>query len=426
MDFKDKKVCVLGLGISGLAATKRLLQLGVKVFVSDKSEKSLTELQRLGCEFELGNHSDKVLDNDFIVVSPGIRLDIPILKKARKNGINILSEIELGYLLKPEKTKIIAVTGTNGKSTVVSLIKHILDVGGVKAGLAGNIGFPITSYDLQKEQFDYLVLELSSFQLELLEAFKADIAILLNITPDHLNRYSSFEEYAQIKYNIFKNQSKRDKAIFSNEINRPQISSSCLTMEDFLYGNEIVVNGFAFKNCNKTLLGNHNLKNITFSVLACYNIVPNNLIQKAINSFSPLEHRLEKFYESKGIVFVNDSKATTVDSTLCALQAFSQKIVLILGGSDKGEDFNRLLPLLKEKCKKVYLIGETGKVMFSSFQNDVDCEYVLEFEDCVKKSISSALSGDIVLLSPACASYDMFDNFEQRGRKFKDLVKNLV
>ncbi len=426
MDFTNKKVCVLGLGISGLSATKRLLQLGAKVFVSDRNDNALSELQKLDCEFELEGHTDKVIDNEFIVVSPGIRLDIPILKKAREDKVKILSEIELGYLLKPTKTKIIAVTGTNGKSTVVSLIKHILEVGGVKVGLAGNIGFPITSYDLQKEQFDYLVLELSSFQLELLDTFKADIAILLNITPDHLDRYSSFEEYSQIKYNIFNNQNKRDKAIFTSTISKHQIDSSCLVMEDYLHGNEIVVNGFIFRNFNKNLLGNHNLKNITFAVLACYGKVPNNLIQEGINKFLPLEHRLERFCEKDGVVFVNDSKATTVDSTLCALQAFEQKIILILGGSDKGEDFNRLLPVLKEKCRKVYLIGQTGKVMYSNFRNAIECEYVLEFEDCVKEAISSTKSGDVVLLSPACASYDMFKNFEQRGKIFKELVKKLI
>ncbi len=424
LDFK-KKFAVLGAGKSALAAASRLVKLGAEVFVSDKNQDSASTLQKLGVDFEVGGHSPKVLQCDYLVVSPGIPLSIPIIKEAQEKNIRILSEVELGYLLKPTKTKVIAVTGTNGKSTVVSLIKHILDMGVLKVGLAGNIGFPVTGYDLAQENFDYLILELSSFQLELLDSFKADIALLLNITPDHLDRYADFQEYAKVKKNIFRWQTKNDRAFTSNKLKEFESKAPLKFVENFLEGDKVIVGDSVFVNNNPKLLGQHNLQNIAFAVLATLDIVEAPLIQKAIKSFQPLKHRLEVCMGKDGVTYVNDSKATTVDSTLCALESFPQKVILILGGSDKGEDFSRLLYKLTERTKKVFLTGETGKKMLKIFKGKVNCEYLPNLESCVQESKKIAKTGDVVLLSPACASYDSFANFEERGEFFVSLAKDL-
>ena len=359
VDF-TKRFSVLGAGKSALAAASRLTSLGAMVFVSDSCSKSSLQLEKLGFEFETGGHTAKVLEGDYLVVSPGIRLDIPIIKQAKAQGIKVLSEVELGFLLKPAKTKVIAVTGTNGKSTVVSLIKHILDVGKVRAALAGNIGVPLTSYDLAKENLDYLVLELSSFQLELLDTFKAETALLLNTTCDHLDRYASFGEYVAAKKNIFNHQTPQDKAITSTTIKNLDLKAKTSFVEDFLDGQTIRAAGFSFVNNNPNLLGKHNLTNIAFGVLATIDIVQPSLIQEAIKSFQPLSHRLEVCLVRDDVTYVNDSKATTIDSCLCALDSFSQEVILILGGSDKGEDFSHLLSKLQEKTKKMII----GKIYF--------------------------------------------------------------
>ncbi len=421
LDF-TKKFCVLGAGKSALAAALRLKKMGAEVFVSDCGKKSLADLKKLGVDFEVGGHTQKVLECDYLVVSPGIPLSVSIIQKAKEKGCEILSEMELGYRLKPAETKVIAVTGTNGKSTVVSLIKHILDVAGVSSELAGNIGIPITSIDFSQKKVDYLVLELSSFQLELLDNFKADVALFLNFTKDHQDRYSGMFDYFQAKKNIFNNQTEKDKSIVSKEIAGLDLEKTPLFVEDFLQNGAIEVDGFSFVNANPKLLGEHNFINIAFAVLATIGVVQPTKIQEAINSFQPPKHRLEVFAKKNGVTYVNDSKATTIRSTECALDAFSQKVIVILGGSDKGEDFAQLLPKLQEKAKKVFLIGETGKKMATIFGDKIDCEYFQNLENCVSKSKAVAQQGDIVLLSPACASYDMFDNFEQRGEIFKSLV----
>jgi len=426
MKIKNVKFTVLGFGLSGFAATKILISKGGYVFVSDTAEFK-KDINLMGNTFELGGHSSKCLACDVMIVSPGIPLDIPIIKQAKKKKIEVISEIELGFRLKNKKSKIIAVTGTNGKSTVTCLIHHFLKTFGYKALLAGNIGYPLCKYNLS-DNYDFIVLELSSFQIELLDTFKADTAIILNITPDHLNRYRDFDEYSRIKFNIFRNQTKEDLAIIGKDIQYPQTEAKIykITKKVKLVEKGFIINGELIKNINKRLIGEHNTENIAFATLAIFEYTKDYcLLQKAISSFKPLEHRLELVRTVSGIVFINDSKATTVDSTICALKSFKKKVILILGGSEKGEDFTRLKNIIRSRVKKLYLIGKTGENSRQMFAEIADSQYIKDFSDVLIASYQGASKGDIILLSPASASYDMFKSYVHRGNVFKKFVKEL-
>ncbi len=440
---KGKKIGILGMARSGIAAAKKAAQLGYYVFLSDSKPVSQIEnsdfiQKNFDCEF--GGHSDKLFEMDMVIVSPGIPLTVPIIKKLKEKNIELIGEIEFGYLIKNKKSKIIAVTGSNGKSTTVSLINHILQKFGFNTVLAGNIGTAFTSFDIEKPEIDYIVLELSSFQLELIKSFKADIAILLNITPDHLNRYENMKQYALAKMNIFKNQTSGDTAIINNndELTKelmPKTDAEILTFsvnnsaDAYLKDKMIFYNGYLYKIDNPGLQGPHNAMNVMASILAVSHLKPKKAeLEEAINSFVSLPHRLEFVRDVKGIKFYNDSKATNTDAVKFALMSFGKKIRIILGGSDKGEDFSVLNPYLEKYAKKIYLIGATTQKMRKAFlpiKNKVPVEEFKDFEELIKKTYSDSKKGDIIVLSPACASYDMFKNFEDRGNKFKEIVKGL-
>lgn len=437
-----KKIGILGIARSGLSAALKAKKLGYEVFISEYKELkdceiSLSELVGIDCEF--GGHSDKILDYELIIVSPGIPLNTPIIKKLKANGNELMSEIEFGFRIKHPATKIIAVTGSNGKSTTVSLIYHILNELNIKVALGGNIGIAFTSLPIEKYVYDYVILELSSFQLDLVSTFRPDIAVLLNITPDHLNRYDSFDDYSLSKFNIFKQQNNDDTAVifdtdrqinsFINLIPGKIKRFSLKEKSDVKINNSLLSTPKFAVDINKTSLkGEHNILNImaTLLVLEALPLQLNNeLVAKAFSTFKGLAHRLEFVADIAGVTFVNDSKATNTDSVKYALSAFKQKVRIIMGGSDKGEDFGVLLQHLNIYAQKVYLIGQTKSKMLTQFADFKEKEAFANLEEAVKQAFADSQENDIILLSPACASYDSYKNYEERGESFKSIVQGL-
>ena len=459
MHIQGKKISVLGMARSGLAAALKARELGASVFISEKKTASETlqsvkdsvgeyDLSRLVAQSEFGGHTEKVLDCDYLIVSPGIPLKTEIIRLAYDRGIQVLSEIEFGFLIKSCDSKIIAITGSNGKSTTTSLIHHILDFAGYKAILAGNIGHAFTSFPIEKPGIDYIVLELSSFQLELIDSFRANTSVLLNITPDHLDRYHSLTEYIKAKLRIFENQSVGDRAILNgddqavmencrdiipqkhlfgkgaNSSHNPSISNNACTQENFIY----ISNRPCSIDTSKTKLhGLHNKYNIMAALLAVEDLkLDIDVLEKGVQTFEPLAHRLEMVREIKGIKFFNDSKATNTESVKYALSAFTERVHLIAGGYDKGEDYRVLLPFLTKHVCKIYLIGETKnsmKIAFEPLGKRITEHSSLE--EAIEVAYKNAEPNEVILLSPACASYDMFKNYEHRGNEFIRIVKGL-
>ncbi len=440
MKVKNRRFGILGMARSGISAAAKIKELGGIAFISEyKTESEISNSRQnkdlFHCEF--GGHTDKLLQNDVLILSPGIPRNIPILKEAEKQNIEIISEIEFSFRIKHPHSKIIAITGSNGKSTTVSLIHHILQTAGYYSILAGNIGTAFSFYPIEKENIDFIVLELSSFQLELIDTFRADVAAILNITPDHLNRYKSFDDYAETKFNIFRNQNSQDLAIlnlddttsakFINKINSdPKYFSHNPKADIYLNENSIIFDSAEFPIQNASIHGPHNIANMMCAILAVspFNI-KREIIQKSLETFSPLAHRMEFVKEVDGIKFYNDSKATNTDSVKYALQSFDTPIRIIMGGAGKGEDYSILIPYLKDRAKKVYLTGDTIDEMKNAFEGSVEIASVKEFEDVIQKAFSESEEGDIIVLSPACTSYDRFKNFEERGNTFKKIVSRL-
>jgi len=433
-------IAILGLARSGIATAYKIKSLRGAPFLSEfKPKTEIDEANSLENDFEceFGGHTTKLLNYKTIIVSPGIPLTVPIIKKLIENGNELISEIEFGYRIKNKDSKIIAVTGSNGKSTTVSLIHHFLKTAGYKSILAGNIGAAFTSFNIEKQGINFIVLELSSFQLDLIKSFRAHISVILNITPDHLNRYDSFNDYALSKMRIFMNNSKKSISIINSddkmtELHKDRIIGvikkfSMNTLSDIYSKNEIIrfdSNYYDLKN--SALIGQHNIQNVMAAILATADFIENkDLYQESINTFKPLPHRMEYCRKLNGISFINDSKATNTDSVNFALKSFSEPVHIILGGSDKGEDFSLLKPTLIKQAKKIYLIGETRDTMQNIFKDEFEVEIFENLTDCVKKAYMDAENGSIVLLSPACASFDMFENFEDRGNKFKKIVESL-
>ncbi|MCF7918477.1 MAG: UDP-N-acetylmuramoyl-L-alanine--D-glutamate ligase [Candidatus Cloacimonetes bacterium] len=442
MNVKGKSFAIIGMAASGISAARKLQQLGAKVFISEyKPITAIPDGKVLGGEFEceFDGHTARIFEYDTLVISPGVPLSTPIIKQAQALQKEIISEIELGYRLKASDSRIICCTGSNGKSTTVSLIHHILINCGYNAILAGNIGIPVTSCSIDKPGIDFIILELSSFQLELIDSFKADVAILLNITPDHLDRYKNFEHYALTKMNIFKNQDTSCLAVVNaddpvvakltqNLTAKTRRFSLSSKADCHFPGNEIICSDTAYNSRLFTLKGPHNLMNIMAVLLAIEPYVTGKeaLVKEGLNTFQSLPHRMEFVAEINGVTFINDSKATNTDSVKYALQSYQENVHLILGGSDKGEDFSILLPYLKKGNIKVYLIGATRERMKNAFADQI---VYLEFEtlaEAVLTAYNNAVKGDIILLSPACASYDSFINFVHRGNTFKEIVRSIA
>ncbi|OGC84807.1 MAG: UDP-N-acetylmuramoylalanine--D-glutamate ligase [candidate division Zixibacteria bacterium RBG_19FT_COMBO_42_43] len=433
---------------SGLALAKTLKELGAKVFVSDlKDEKILksetNELKKLKIDFETGEHSPKLLqEKDYLVLSPGVPGDIPIVKEAEFLGLPVFSEIEVAYWLCP--AEIVAITGSNGKTTTTTLMREILKKAGRKTWVAGNIGVAFSGVLSQITSEGIVVLEVSSFQLEKIQEFKPRISAILNLSPDHLDRYPNVDSYIQAKFRIFENQDKSDFAVLNYddlllrkkaaEIKAPVLFFSTSTgLEEGAYikdKNLIVKLGGKEKriiDINQIgIKGPHNLSNAACtSLIATILGVKPETIAEVLKEFKGVEHRLEPVAEINGIKFINDSKATNVDSVWYALQSVANPIILIAGGKDKGGDFSKLASLVKDKVKLLILIGQAKEKIKSVLGSLTETVEAQDLAEAVQTAYKKAQAGDAVLLSPACASFDMFLNFEERGKVFKQEVAKL-
>lgn len=444
-----KNYGILGLARSGIAAAYKIKELGGNAFLSEfKSDSEIPTSNQLKNDFEceFGKHSEKLFACDEWIVSPGIPLTAEIIQEGNKRNIKMISELEFGYQIKFPDSQIIAVTGSNGKSTTASLIAHIIKKSGKNSILAGNIGDAICGFPIEKPGIDVIVLEVSSFQLDLIDTFKPTIGVILNITPDHLNRYDSFKDYALSKMNIFKNQTKKEHAIINMDDvviegleNLVPAQKHYFTLETINKFREIpdvwLNNCFLEYNNGDSkysvydmqLKGPHNWANAMASVLACsLTGVSDSDIFSGLTDFPALKHRLQFVNSVKGISFYNDSKATNTDSVKCALLSFEQPIRLIMGGSDKGEDFSVLTDLLSTKAKKVYVTGDTAVKMHQTWFGKVSIVLIEDFETCVRQAFSESEVGDNIVLSPACASFDKFKNYEHRGDFFMTIVNTIA
>lgn len=448
MLLKDKKVVIIGAARSGVGAAKLVKKLEGIPFVSDfeKSTKVLESeklLQENKIDYEFGNHSERVYEADLMVVSPGVPSDSKVIKNALEKKIKVISEVELAF--QNCKGKIIAITGTNGKTTTTSLCGHIFKTAMAKTYIAGNIGYAFSEVALDTKEGDYVVLEISSFQLDFIESFKPNVAAILNITRDHLNRYENkFENYIKSKLRIYSNQSSDDFLILNKDdevvmnyltehksksfyfSNNNKVSNGCYVSDGkIIFGKEDKTD-FSFSLNELPIRGEHNFANAMAAVNAAKLCkLDNEKIKEGLRTFKGVEHRLEFVRELKGVKYINDSKATNVDSLWYALRSFEQPIFLILGGQDKGNDYNKVKQLIIDKVKKIYAIGSSADTVYNFFHKNVKVELKPTMEDVVISASKEAKENDIVLLSPACASFDMFDNYEHRGRVFKEAVKNL-
>ncbi len=449
MELKNKRVLVVGLGRSGAASAIFLQDHGAKVIVSDS--KSEAQLQRdipslldRGISIESGQHGERTFrDQDLIVVSPGVPSDQPQLQHARSMGIPVIGEVELAYRFL--QGKVLAITGSNGKTTTTTLVGEILAKSGKKTLVGGNIGTPVISLAEKSTPDSFVVLEISSFQLESIHHFRPWIAAILNITPDHLDRHHTFDAYVAAKLRIFENQQTGDFAILNADDPvcvglKEKVKSSLLWFSrkqrvengTFLSGDQIVFrqNGqeqAVLSRSDIQLKGDHNLENVlaavTMTMIA--GCTPQQ-VQQAVKEFRAVEHRLELVANINGVTFYNDSKATNVDATVKALESFPGNIHIILGGKDKGSDYTVLNPLLRERVKRTYLIGAAADKIASQVQGATELVRSNTLDRAVRQAFDAAKPGDIVLLAPACASFDQFENYEQRGRVFKELVQSLI
>jgi UDP-N-acetylmuramoylalanine--D-glutamate ligase len=446
MDVRGKRVLVVGLGKSGVASATFLQARGAKVTVSDsKSEAQLRQeiplLLDKGITVETGHHGERTFrDQDMIVVSPGVPFDQPQIEQARKQGIRVIGEIELAALF--VAGHVIAITGSNGKTTTTSLCGDIIKAGGKRTLVGGNIGTPAISFAEQADADTWSVLEISSFQLETIESFRPEIAAILNITPDHLDRHHTFANYASAKERVFENQSASDYAVL-NADNEPcveigkRLKSQVLwfsRLHDvkrgaFLRGETIVYRDGKDQeilSVNDMLLkGAHNVENVLAAVCVgmAAGVAPEQ-IRKAVSQFKAVEHRLEYTATVNGVEYYNDSKATNVDATIKALESFAKGVHLILGGKDKGSPYTVLNDLLHERVKTVYTIGAAASKIEAEVSG-VEVVHAETLENAVKLASQKAVKGDVVLLAPACASFDQFQSYEHRGRVFKELVRSM-
>lgn len=448
IDIKGKKISIIGAARSGVAAAELAIRMGAIPFISDKADEqklaqSLTQILQLNINYETNGHSDKIYDCDLMVISPGVPTNAEVIKIAKSKNIRVISEIEFASQLCAGK--IIGITGTNGKTTTTSLVGHLLSTAGIKNYVAGNIGNAFSNVADSIKPDEYAVLEVSSFQLDLINNFKPDIAAILNITPDHLDRYDNdIKKYAQSKQRIYENQSNTDFLIINNDSeilieNLNSFSSKAfrfstkeILQEGCFLDNEIIIfkeNAQVLFSCKSDeifIKGEHNIQNAMCAIIIGKILgIENAKIKEALSSFRGVEHRIEFIRNINGVSFYNDSKATNVDSVIVALKSFNNPILLILGGQDKGNDYSLIENLVKEKVKKIYAIGDSAQKVYHYFNKIVETQICKDFKEIVELSLKDAKENDVVLLSPACASFDMFNNYEHRGKSFKEIVNQL-
>jgi UDP-N-acetylmuramoylalanine--D-glutamate ligase len=444
----NNKIIILGGGESGVGAAILAKKKGFEVFLSDSGvikQKYKDVLSEYVIACEEGRHSeDKILQAGLVIKSPGIPRNAPVIQKINGMGIPVISEIEFAGRYTNAKT--ICITGSNGKTTTTLLTWHILKNSGFNVGLAGNVGKSF-AWQVAEQQHDVYVSELSSFQLDDMYEFKADIAVLLNITPDHLDRYGyNMQEYVDSKFRIIQNQKENDVFIYceddeniQNELIKRNIVSACFPFSLHepeiqgagVFNGEMIINykqkQFSMSILDISLQGKHNTYNSMAAGIASMVFeIKNEQLRESLADFKGVEHRLEKFLKVHGIEFINDSKATNVNSTWYALESIPKDIVWIAGGIDKGNDYSMLMPLVKEKVKAIVFLGKDNKKLHAAFdgvlRNIVEAS---NMEEAVKAAYYLSRDGDTVLLSPACASFDLFDNYEDRGNQFKEQVRNL-
>jgi len=444
-----KKVVVVGMARSGLAAAEFLSKRGASVKVSDKrpEEELKAEvefLRRNDIAYEVGGHVERsFLDADLVVVSPGVPFRLPVLQRAFESGKEVIGEVELASRFL--RGRVIGITGSNGKTTTTTLVGEMLKTSGFSTQVGGNIGTALTSLVDQSTPETITVIELSSFQLEAIPTFRPDIAVLLNITPDHMDRYDSFDDYARAKLNILKNQRPSDCAVLNLEDDILRRSGESIGSRAFWFSTRSEVrqgtyaDGEQFIFCSATqketvarlgeiqLRGRHNLENIAAAITAARLVdAPTTFIAETLRRFQGVEHRLELVAEINGVKFYNDSKATNTDATIKALESFKGGILLILGGRDKGSDFRVLRSLVKERVKNLIILGEASEKIGHQLSGLVPITQAENLEVATQMAFEKARPGDVVLLAPACASFDMFQNYEHRGRVFKESVQRLM
>ena len=444
------RVVVLGGAESGVGAAVLAKVKGFDVFLSDKGkieQKYVDELRKWDIPFEEGHHTESlILNADEVVKSPGIPGTVPLVRKLREQGTHIVSEIE--FASRYDSAKKICITGSNGKTTTTSLIYYLLQNAGLNVGLGGNIGKSY-AYQVATEHFDYYVLEISSFQLDDVYDFKPDIAIITNITPDHLDRYDhKMENYVAAKFNITKNLTRDDCFIFDSDddITIGHLDNIILRCKMLPFSQKKEVKEGAFLRDDRIVLryekeetdlylqelalgGKHNIYNSMAAALAAKATgIDNEVIRNSLATFQPIEHRLEPVLSIKDVLYINDSKATNIDSAWYALECQKKPVVWILGGTDKGNDYSVLDDLVREKVKAIVCLGVDNAKIHAAFEEMVGSDHItdaLSAEEAVRKASKFAAPGDVVLLSPCCASFDLFKNYEDRGQQFKAAVRSL-
>lgn len=447
MIMEKRKITVLGAGESGTGAAILAQKKGFQVFVSDLSQIKpyyKEQLDARGIEWEEQHHSEeRILESDEIIKSPGIPKEAPIIQKLMAQGTPIISEIE--FAGRYTNARMVCITGSNGKTTTTSLIYHIFKMAGMNVGLAGNIGSSL-AWQVAEKDFDWYVIELSSFQLDNMYDFKADIAVLMNITPDHLDRYDyEMQNYVDAKMRVIRNQTGSDAFVYwaddpiiTRELKKYGLKATLYPFSEAMKedlaawtdnGTVYFDRPYAFNMEQESLAlrGKHNLYNsMAAGISASIAGIRSDTIRKALQSFQGVEHRLERVARVGGVDFINDSKATNVNSCWYALQSMPVKCVLILGGKDKGNDYTEIEPLVREKCVGLVYLGLHNEKLHSFFDPmGLPVADVQSMPDAVKAAYGMAKKGQIVLLSPCCASFDLFKSYEDRGEQFKNCVRAL-
>lgn len=450
MNVENKNILVLGGGVSGVAAAAFLHRKGAFITLADNKERDkvspqVIDLEEKGVKLHLGGMPQQVEAYDYAVISPGIPLDVPISLALQEAEVPIIGELELAYLF--SHNPYLAITGTNGKTTTTTLVGYILEQAGVKRIVGGNIGTPLVERVEALPDDAYIVAEVSSFQLETTTEFCPKVGAYLNLTPDHMNRHYTMENYGNIKAKIFANQNADDVAVLNYDDEKVRSYAEKINGKICFFSRKAVLeNGFyadggkiyiAENGKRQELIdiddifikGGHNVENVMAASAMAYAVgIDINVIKKSLMSFRGVEHRQEYVREKDGVLYINDSKGTNPDSTLQALLAYDRPMVLILGGYDKKSSFDSLMPLIKEKVHHVVILGETSPVIKKMLDDNNYKNYALAGSDFVKAvdlAVGFAQSGDVVMLSPACASWDMFKCFEDRGNLFKELVNKL-
>ena len=449
MDIRGKKISVIGAVRSGIGAAKLAKKLGAVPFVSDSGSEnnlidSISVLKSESIAYECGAHTEKIYDCDLMVTSPGVPTNSVVLAKALEKNIKVVSEVEFASWFC--KGSIISITGTNGKTTTTALMDYTLNHAGIKCYSAGNIGEAFSEIVLDVKEDEFVSLETSSFQLDFIYQFKPRFSMILNITPDHLDRYNNnFGEYISSKIRITKNQNEEDFFIYNaddqnikNNLTNKKVKKLAFSLLSEVPAGAFYKEGKIFFSLSDKIIeicsandlfikGEHNIANaLPVLIIAKLLNIPDEKIRIAFSSFKGVEHRIEFVREFDGVEYYNDSKATNVDSVSVALKSFSKPLYLILGGKDKGNNYDQVKELVQQHVKKIYAIGSSAQKVYDYFNSIVVTEIKESLKACVEAGRNEAQPGTVVLLSPACASFDMFKNYEERGKVFKEEVNKLV